>query len=65
MSESEYDIVFLEKTIVEIAESLSYYNEILSGLGFGFEEEVFVLIERIKKILYYFQLNSLIFMKSL
>jgi hypothetical protein len=44
-----YKIVILEQTISEIAESCSYYNKQIPGLGFEFEDEVFQLIELIKK----------------
>jgi hypothetical protein len=43
-----YKIVILEQAISEIAESCSFYNKKIPGLGLEFEEEVFRLIELIK-----------------
>jgi len=36
-----YKIIILEQAISELAESCSFYNDKVSGLGFEFEEEVF------------------------
>ncbi|MBK6523266.1 MAG: hypothetical protein IPG08_13620 [Sphingobacteriaceae bacterium] len=43
-----YKIIILEQAISEIAESCSYYNKQVSGLGIEFEEEIFQLLEIIK-----------------
>lgn len=42
-----YKIILLEQAVSEIAESCTYYNKKLPGLGFEFEEEVFQLLELI------------------
>jgi hypothetical protein len=44
-----YKVIILESAISEIADSCSYYNEKVSGLGYEFEEEIFQMIEIIKE----------------
>ena len=44
-----YKVIILEQAISEIADSCSYYNEKVSGLGYEFEEEIFQMIEIIKQ----------------
>jgi hypothetical protein len=44
-----YKLIILEQAISEIAESCSFYNNKVSGLGYEFEEEIFQLIEIIKE----------------
>ena len=44
-----YKVIILEQAISEIADSCSYYNEKVSGLGYEFEEEIFQMIEIIKE----------------
>ncbi|MEI6524099.1 MAG: hypothetical protein WCO37_11460 [Bacteroidota bacterium] len=45
----KYKIIILEQAISELAESCSFYNDKVSGLGFEFEEEVFQHLEIIKE----------------
>ena len=44
-----YKVIILESAISEIADSCSYYNDKVSGLGYEFEEEIFQMIEIIKE----------------
>ncbi|MCC6370682.1 MAG: hypothetical protein IT236_06750 [Bacteroidia bacterium] len=44
-----YKITILDPAITEIAESSYFYNTKLAGLGLEFEEEIFQLIDLIKK----------------
>ncbi len=44
-----FKVIILEQAISEIADSCSYYNEKVSGLGDEFEEEIFQMIEIIKE----------------
>ena len=44
-----YKLVIHENAIHELGDSSDYYNQKKSGLGFEFEEEIFSLVDVIKK----------------
>ncbi len=45
----KFKVIIIEQAISEIAESCTYYNNKVSGLGIEFEDEVFNLLEIIKE----------------
>ena len=44
-----YQLVIHENAINELGDASEYYNQKKSGLGFEFEEEIFVLLDLIKR----------------
>ena len=41
-------LIILERAVSEFEDACLYYNNQISGLGFEFEEEIFMLLELIK-----------------
>ncbi len=44
---AKYKLIVLERAVSELESACLYYNDQVSGLGFEFEEEIFMLIELI------------------
>jgi hypothetical protein len=44
---ARYKLIVLERAVIELEDACVYYNDQLSGLGFEFEKEVFMLLELI------------------
>ena len=44
---AKYKLIVLERAVAELEDACLYYNDQLPGLGFEFEEEIFMLLELI------------------